>query len=127
MGRPGNPRINETNKATQFKPGQKQPGAGRKPSLLKKFAIENDISKDDISNILKMLLDKTEAELYAMSNDQGVPFFIRGVANAFLADFRRANLYNTETILNRLFGPPKQTIENTGSIEIKIGKEFEGL
>jgi hypothetical protein len=103
----GNPRIAEYGKATQIKKGQRPPGGGRKRSLIKQFAIESDLSPEDISRAINLIIDMTEAELTDLSKDSSRPIILRGFAGAVLAELKKHGIQNIMLLLDRSFGKPK--------------------
>lgn len=54
----GNPNIAEYGKNTRIKKGQALPGAGRKPSKLKKFIKESNMSANDYTAIFETITTK---------------------------------------------------------------------
>ena len=95
---------------------------GRKPSKLRKYIKENNISRSDISLLIKNLVlsGNTEEELKKILLDQDRPMLVRLFVRAFLDDFKKSGLQNFSTFMTHVFGLPKQDIEVSGGLDIAM-------
>ncbi|HSA74565.1 MAG TPA: hypothetical protein VLE21_00070 [Candidatus Nitrosocosmicus sp.] len=93
---------------------------GRKTSKIKELGKLHDLSAEDISKMLKDLLQRTELELSEISGDITHPLIYRSFARALLDDFGKASVYHNEIILNRAVGKPKEHIETDHIIQVSI-------
>lgn len=113
----GNPNLKEDNKKTRFKEGN--PGGGRRKSRLKKFIQQNDISSNDIENMIKnIIICSTQEELKAMVEDVKKPMIIRYFIKVFLKEFSEGRYIGVKEFINRAIGMPTQKID--ASIENKV-------
>lgn len=86
---------------------------GRKPSKLKAMIEVNDLSSNDVSDLLLSLFDKTEDELTAIAFDQNKPFLVRTFVKAMLKDLSQDSIYNINNLLDRAIGKPKEKTQLT--------------
>ena len=92
---------------------------GRKPSQLRRFIKENNVSREDVSLMIKNVLFSNSFEkLSEMVQDTKQPMIIRLFIKSFLTDFKKGNLTNLTVMLDRAFGSPKQDITVSGDISI---------
>ena len=116
----------------QFKPGQSGNPAGRKPSRLKKFIKEYDLSKSDIDFIFKNLMfHYTRSELIALLKSKdgekklrklpaGIEAFISGIIH----DIKKGDARVTNTILDRIYGKASGEVNISGGLQlIEITKD----
>jgi hypothetical protein len=117
----GNPNIAEAGKPYHWKPGQRPPGAGRKPSKLKKYIKDVDFSSHDVELILKNLFaNNTIEELKAKLSEGKLPALVWGFVVAYMADARKGASGGgfISQMMERAFGKVKQEIEYSGGISI---------
>lgn len=101
--------------------GRKPKNPGRKPSTLKKYLKTNNLTADDIANLAKWLMPKTQGELLRLIKDPKTPIIIKTFSNAVLRDLKNGNLANIQSLLDRAFGKPKEHRE----VEAWISTGFE--
>jgi hypothetical protein len=121
MGQPGNPNVIEAGRATRWKPGQKPPGAGRKPSKLKKYIKAVDFSSDDLERLLKNLFaNHTLEEIKAMAQNGKLPAIVWGFVVAWMSDVRKGGTGGgfISQMMERAFGKVKQEIEYSGGLSV---------
>jgi len=126
-----NPDIAEHGEKTRFKPGKSGNPKGRKPSILKKLIKEHNLSKQDIDAILTSVSIMPIEELYKKRdslNPKGGSFNgkISAIEAALVAgmtrDISRGSNYITNSILDRVYGKARESVEHTGGLDISIGK-----
>lgn len=92
---------------------------GRKPSKLKEYIKENNIGQKEVSDLIKNLVfEHNIDELEEMANDRTKPFIITSLLTAFLKDIERGTIYNTNPIMDRAIGKPKERIEHSGELTV---------
>ena len=105
-----NPNLVEDGKATRIKPGQRIPGAGRKPSKLKWLQKQYQYSSDDLRSAISategMILDK----LKGLYKDEKTDVCIRTIAKARINAMVKGDLTALSVLWNRAYGTPLQTI-----------------
>lgn len=105
-----NPNINEINKATRFSKDNQPANRGRKPSKLKRFIKDNNLSDIDISFMIRLVFEKNEAQLNELLQNDKIPMLMRLFVKAFLDDFVKGRLINFEQLMKRAYGEPIQKI-----------------
>lgn len=92
---------------------------GRKPSKLKKFMKDNNVSNEDVGRMIRsVLFDYTMDQLSALEHDDKKPMIIRLFARAFRADWQRGSLQNFQTFVDRAYGAPSVNVNVSGGLEI---------
>jgi len=126
-----NPDIVEHGEKTRFPPGKSGNPKGRKPSIVKKLIKEHNLSKQDIDAILTSVSIMPIEELYKKHkslNPTGGSFNgkISALEAALVAgmtrDISRGSNYITNSILDRIYGKARESVEHTGTLDISIGK-----
>ena len=107
-------------KEHQFSSENQPKKNGRKKSKLKGMIEKNDLSSDDISDLIINLFDKTKEELEVISNDYEQPFLLRAFVKAMIKDLEGDSLYNINSLLDRAIGKPKDKVEHSGSVEMPV-------
>lgn len=99
---------------------------GRKKSKIKEFAKESDLSAADVKNLIKMVFDKTEAELMAIGKDKTQPMLLRAFVKAFADDVKYGKLNNINSLLDRAgfkVADKKEISGNLGIAGIELSEE----
>jgi len=101
---------------TRFSSEYQPANRGRKPSKLKSWIKENNVSNDDFIAIFKTIIaTHTLDELEIMVNKKNkgkLPVIIALCISAFLHDMRTGTLTGTNSILDRIMGKPTQQINH---------------
>ncbi len=87
---------------------------GRKPSSVKKYIKDNNLTYDDVAQMAKYILPLNKQQLADLIKDDKVPFVIRLFASSVLADLKKGNLSNIMTLIDRAVGKPKERQEVSG-------------
>jgi len=107
----GNPNISQYGKkfsSTNQPPPERK---GRKPSKLKKYLKDNNVTANDLALLAKnVLFTYSEEQLKDLLVDKTKPMIIRLMVRAFLEDFKKGSMINTDRIIDRAFGAPDQNI-----------------
>ena len=127
MAEIGNPNIAEDGKNTRFSKDNQPKNAGRKPSKLKKYFKNNNVSIEDRALLFENVIDKTDAEILIRmaktkkyENGKPLPGTIWGFIVAWVADTKRGwSSGGINAIMqDRKYGKAKENIELSGSIDI---------
>ena len=101
----------QNGKETQFSSTNQPPNAGRKPSRLKKFIKDFDVSKDDIDAIIKNLVFNLSYDelkkLYKSLDENGHSNLSAGLAalvSGILHDVKRGDVRVVSLLLDRVYG-----------------------
>lgn len=84
---------------------------GRKPSSVKKYIKENNISYADVAAMAKFMLPLNEEQIRKLLTDPKAPFLMRVFAKAVLSDLKGGHLSNVMLLIDRAVGKPKESIE----------------
>lgn len=111
----GNPNIIEAGKATRFSKSNPPKKPGRKPSILKKWVKDFDLSKSDVNAMFKnFLFAKTTEEFEELLKNEKelkkLPAAIGLQLNILKNAARNGNGKYFEFIFNMLFGKPVQQL-----------------
>ena len=126
----GNPNIAEAGKDTRFSSGNPPKKPGRKPSQLKKWIKEWDVSKDDVDAMFKnFLFAKTAGEVKAILDDKEelakLPLAIAIQLSVLTNAAKKGDGKYLEYIYNTLYGKPKETVDLKGGLQLKVLSEAE--
>lgn len=128
-----NPHLNEDNKNTRFSKDRQPSKNGRKPSIIKGIRKNENISISDIRIASSYILSMNLEQLKKILIDETKPFFWRVLIKAYMADFQKGKLDNTQIFLERIIGKSKEYIEHSGYIEVndmsreELEQEFDQL
>ena len=123
MSKPiGNPNIAEAGKATRFSKSNPPKKPGRKPSQLKKWIKDFDLSKSDVNAVFKnFLYGKTAGEINRLLKDDEemdkLPLGIALQLNILVNAAKKGDGRHLENIIYMLVGKPTQSIDIKQSIE----------
>jgi len=99
---------------TRFSHDYQPANRGRKPSKLKSWIKENNVSNDDFIAIFKTIIaTHTLKELETMVDKKNVgnlPVIVALCISAFLHDMKTGTLTAANSILDRIMGKPSQQI-----------------
>jgi hypothetical protein len=112
----GNPNIAELGKDTQFSKTNRPKNPGRKPSKLKKWIKDYELSKDDVDAVFtNFLFDKDIGEIEKIINDKKLrdklPAAIAFQIQILINQAKKGDGRHLENILYMLFGRPVQQID----------------
>jgi hypothetical protein len=121
----GNPNIAELGENTQFSKTHRPKHPGRKPSKLKKWIKDYELSKNDVNAVFtNFLFDKSISEIEEIINDKklwdklpaGIGFQLQILSN----QAKKGDGRHLENILYMLFGRPVQSMDITTSSDLEI-------
>ena len=117
----GNPNISKYGNRFS-KENQPDHKPGPKPSRIRAYIQENDLSTNDVSAAIRALAEMSAKELKAVYDDDDAPVLLRGFAIAIMTEMKRGGLLNIEALLNRALGKPKESVEHTvtGPITVQL-------
>jgi hypothetical protein len=120
----GNPNLGKAAIAagTTFSKDRQPSNPGRKPNAIRAFAIENDLSLNDVTNAIKHLANLTEAEVLEIATKEDTPILIKGFAKALISELEKGSIMNIELLISRTFGKSKESVEHsvTGPIVVQL-------
>lgn len=96
------------------KDNQPKKRGARKPSSIKKYIKDNNMSYADVSLMSKYILGLTQEQLKDLLTNEKAAFLVRLYAHAVMKDMKNGNLSNVMQIVDRAVGKLKDTIEISG-------------
>ena len=80
------------------------------------------LSKSQMQDLVKLILGKTKAELLELANNDDLPFWVSLIANKASRDYKKGSMHVLELLFDRVYGKPKEEVQNknSGSITIKF-------
>jgi hypothetical protein len=113
-----NPQLGIEGLPYQFSSTRQPANAGRKPSKLKKYLKDNNLSSLDARLIAKNMLNLSREELKVLAADETKPILITGAAKALLADVLRGKADIIAWLQDRAWGKAEQRIEHAGAVGV---------
>ena len=95
-----------------FKKGQSGNPNGR-PRKFVTLLKEQGYKRSEINDTLQAMLAMDMTELKAVYDDPRATILEKTVANALRKSLEKGTLYSLETLLSRVYGQPKQEVEQT--------------
>jgi hypothetical protein len=118
---------------TRFSKEYQPKNRGRKPSKLKKWIKQYDISNDDFiaifTNIIATHTMEELEELTSKENKMKLPVIVGLCISAFLRDMKAGTLASANSILDRIMGKATQqvNINSSGGAELPANPEERRL
>jgi hypothetical protein len=119
----GNPNIAQAGKATRFSKTNPSKNPGRKPSKLKGWVKDYDLSKKDINSVfINFLYDKDIGEIEKIVNDKKqrdkLPAAVAFQLQILITQAKRGDGRHLENIIYMLCGKPKESLDMNRTIGI---------
>jgi nitrogenase molybdenum-iron protein alpha/beta subunit len=109
-----NPRLPEHGVPYRFSSTNQPANRGRKPSKLKKWIKENNVSNEDFIGIFKNIIATHTIEelekMIAGDNKKKLPVIVALCISAFIHDMKTGTLNAANSILDRIMGKPTQQV-----------------
>lgn len=117
-------------KPKPWKKGQSGNPNGRPKKLVSQLFINKKFSLSQINDIIQQLVGCEEKELEKIVESDNATMIEKTVAQALLKSFNKGNLDSIETLLNRIYGKPSESVDITSQgqridnkIQIEIVKK----
>lgn len=81
------------------------------PKSLTTITGEHGYSKSDMVTAINMLITLDQASLEEIADNESSTALEKIVSSALLESIRKKSLWNIETLLNRIYGQPKQEVD----------------
>lgn len=94
-----------------FKKGQSGNPKGR-PRKFVCLLKDMGYNKQDVDTTIQNMMAMSITELAEVFKDENATVLEKTIANAIKKGIEKGNLYSLETLLNRLYGSPKQDINH---------------
>ena len=121
------------NDLVKWEKGQSGNPNGRPKKLIKKLEeiigmeFKVNLSRADHYQILKWLLERTVEELKEVATSKKSPVFVVTIASALRKDITQGRIHTIETLYNRFFGTPKQTLDVKADLNVNNDIDELGL
>jgi hypothetical protein len=100
------------NKETEFKKGQSGNPNGR-PRKYVSLLKEQGYKRSEINDTIQAMMAMDMVELKEVYDNPKATILEKTIANAMRKSLEKGTLYSLETLLSRVFGQPKQEVEQT--------------
>jgi hypothetical protein len=124
-----NPNAYKNGISTQFSSTKQPKNNGRKPSKLRKYIKETNLSSLDIALVFENIIAKKDTEVITKmiktkrdENGKPLPVLVWGFLIAFVADCKRGLSGGgiVSLMMDRKYGKTKDVIEHTGGLDITV-------
>lgn len=105
-------------KAPNFSSENQPEGRGRPKSKLPGLVKELKLTKSDVHNLHRKILEMPLKEVEALAKNPDTPMIEVVIAEGLIGDRRRNNTYSLEKMLDRLYGKATQPIDAKVSQEV---------
>lgn len=118
--------FEEGNKiGNRFKPGESGNPNGRPKKLVTQLK-EIGYKQSEVNDTLQVLFALGEDELKVIEKSTEHTMIERTVASALLNGLKKKSLYNVLQLLERVYGRPKETIDQTINGKVKVTMNLGG-
>lgn len=108
-----------------FKPGQSGNPSGRAPKYITTVTDKTGYRNSEIADCMKSMLKMNMSEISQIQKSEGTPILENLIASAILGDIQKMELRNLESILNRSYGKPKESIDMEVDLKTGLTPELE--
>ena len=108
-----------------FKPGQSGNPNGRAPKYITTVTDKTGYKNSEIADCMKSILKMNKAEISQIIQSESTPILENLVASAILGDIQKMELRNLDSILNRCYGKPKDSIDMEVDLKTGLTPELE--
>ncbi len=110
----------------KWKKGQSGNPKGRPKKVVSKF-VERGYKIVEVNDTLQALMALELNEIKQVYQDEKATVLERIVAKALFEALKKGDLKNVETLLSRVFGQPKQSVDATISAQPLFGPEVNRI
>lgn len=71
------------------------------------------LTKTQTDDIIKSILTKSRSELVELAKNEELPFWISMIAKKATRDYEKGSIHLLELLFDRVYGKPKETIDQT--------------
>lgn len=110
---------------SRFKPGKSGNPKGR-PRKYVSLLKEQGYKISEINDCIQAMMAMTLSELKEVWDNPQATVLEKTIAAAMKKSIEMGSLYSIETLLDRVYGKPKETVDNTVSGAIKVTLNLNG-
>jgi hypothetical protein len=87
---------------------------------------EEGYKLSEVNDVIQVMMSMTISELKSVMEDDNATILEKTIANAMRKSLQKGSLYSIDTLLTRVYGKPKETIDTnnktelTGKIKIEV-------
>lgn len=87
---------------------------------------EEGYKLSEVNDVIQVMMSMTISELKSIMEDDNATILEKTIANAMRKSLQKGSLYSIDTLLTRVYGKPKETIDTnnktelTGKIKIEV-------
>ena len=79
---------------------------------------EEGYKLSEVNDVIQVMMTMTISELKSIMEDDNATIFEKTIANAMRKSLQKGSLYSIDTLLTRVYGKPKETIDTNNKTEL---------
>jgi hypothetical protein len=79
---------------------------------------EEGYKLSEVNDVIQVMMSMTISELKSIMEDDNATIFEKTIANAMRKSLQKGSLYSIDTLLTRVYGKPKETIDTNNKTEL---------
>jgi hypothetical protein len=79
---------------------------------------EEGYKLSEVNDVIQVMMSMTISELKSIMEDDNATILEKTIANAMRKSLQKGSLYSIDTLLTRVYGKPKETIDTNNKTEL---------
>ena len=113
---PNNPKAVEN--LQPFKPNDERINRAGRPKKFTTELAENGYKLSEVNDSIQVIMSMDEKQIREVLKNEDATMLEKTVARAIIKSYEKGSLYSMDTLLSRVFGKPKETVDAT--VEAKV-------